>query len=55
VVRRLTEADDGRDERQLGVVDGTGHGATYTGSACLDWAADAPARVRRTGEHPRLG
>jgi uncharacterized Ntn-hydrolase superfamily protein len=38
VVRRLTEADDGRDERQLGVVDGAGRGASYTGSACLDWA-----------------
>lgn len=38
VVRRLTEADEGRDHRQLGVVDGKGHAATYTGSACLDWA-----------------
>jgi uncharacterized Ntn-hydrolase superfamily protein len=38
VVRRLTEADDGRDDRQLGVVDRAGQAATYTGSACLDWA-----------------
>jgi uncharacterized Ntn-hydrolase superfamily protein len=38
VVRRLTEADDGRDERQLGVVDAQGRAATYTGSSCLDWA-----------------
>jgi uncharacterized Ntn-hydrolase superfamily protein len=38
VVRRLTDADDGRDERQLGVVDATGSAATYTGAACLDWA-----------------
>jgi len=38
VVARLTEADEGRDDRQLGVVDGQGRGATYTGSACLDWA-----------------
>jgi uncharacterized Ntn-hydrolase superfamily protein len=37
-VRRLTEADDGRDHRQLGIVDGEGRSATYTGSACLDWA-----------------
>ena len=36
--RRLTEADDGRDERQLGVVDAQGRGATYTGADCLDWA-----------------
>jgi uncharacterized Ntn-hydrolase superfamily protein len=38
VVGRLTEADEGRDHRQLGVVDGRGAGATYTGSACMDWA-----------------
>jgi uncharacterized Ntn-hydrolase superfamily protein len=38
VVKRLTDADDGRDQRQLGVVDGQGLGATYTGSACHDWA-----------------
>src|SRR5919201_2220182 len=38
VVRRLTEADDGRDHRQLGVVDREGRAATYTGSACLEWA-----------------
>jgi len=38
VVKRLTEADDGRDQRQLGVVDSAGLGATYTGTACHDWA-----------------
>src|ERR1700756_335102 len=38
VVERLTAADDGRDDRQLGVVDARGGGATYTGSACMDWA-----------------
>jgi uncharacterized Ntn-hydrolase superfamily protein len=38
VVARLTEADAGRDDRQLGVVDGEGRAATFTGSACLDWA-----------------
>jgi uncharacterized Ntn-hydrolase superfamily protein len=38
VVARLTEADDGRAERQLGVVDGRGGSATYTGDGCLDWA-----------------
>lgn len=37
-VARLTEADDGRDDRQVGVVDGQGRAASYTGSACLDWA-----------------
>jgi uncharacterized Ntn-hydrolase superfamily protein len=38
VVARLTAADEGRDHRQLGVVDAAGRGATYTGSACMDWA-----------------
>ena len=33
MVRRLTDADDGRDERQLRIVD-----ASAYGSACLDWA-----------------
>jgi uncharacterized Ntn-hydrolase superfamily protein len=38
VVERLTAADEGRDHRQLGVVDAQGNGASYTGTACLDWA-----------------
>jgi len=38
VVARLTEADDGRNERQLGVVDANGKGAAYTGSGCMEWA-----------------
>jgi uncharacterized Ntn-hydrolase superfamily protein len=38
VVARLTAADDGRDHRQLGVVDAHGRAATFTGSACMDWA-----------------
>jgi uncharacterized Ntn-hydrolase superfamily protein len=38
VVDRLTSEDDGRDHRQLGVVDGEGRAATYTGSECMDWA-----------------
>jgi len=37
-VKRLTQADEGRDDRQLGVVDREGHCATYSGSACFDWA-----------------
>jgi len=44
VVDRLTTADDGRDHRQLGVVDAVGRAATYTGAECLDWAGG------RTGE-----
>lgn len=38
VVKRLTEADPGRDQRQLGVVDAQGRAAAYTGSRCLEWA-----------------
>ena len=38
VVKRLTDADDGRAHRQLGVVDAAGRGATFTGDECQDWA-----------------
>jgi uncharacterized Ntn-hydrolase superfamily protein len=38
VVERLTDADDDRDQRQLGVVDANGDSATFTGTACMDWA-----------------
>jgi uncharacterized Ntn-hydrolase superfamily protein len=38
VVRTLVGADEGREHRQVGVVDGHGRAATYTGSECLDWA-----------------
>jgi uncharacterized Ntn-hydrolase superfamily protein len=38
VVEQLTAADEGRAQRQLGVVDRTGLGASYTGEECLDWA-----------------
>jgi uncharacterized Ntn-hydrolase superfamily protein len=38
VVDKLTGEDEGRDHRQLGVVDGEGNAATYTGLECMDWA-----------------
>jgi uncharacterized Ntn-hydrolase superfamily protein len=38
VVAKLTSEDEGRDHRQLGVVDAKGNAATYTGKECLDWA-----------------
>lgn len=34
----LTSADDGREHRQIGVVDSNGRAATFTGSECFDWA-----------------
>jgi uncharacterized Ntn-hydrolase superfamily protein len=43
-VEKLTSEDDGRDHRQLGIVDGQGRSATYTGKDCMDWAGG------RTGE-----
>jgi uncharacterized Ntn-hydrolase superfamily protein len=38
VVEALTSADEGRDERQVGIVDSDGRAATFTGSACHEWA-----------------
>jgi uncharacterized Ntn-hydrolase superfamily protein len=38
VAERLTAADDDRAQRQLGIVDGRGRTATYTGGECQDWA-----------------
>jgi uncharacterized Ntn-hydrolase superfamily protein len=44
-VEALTSADEGRDHRQLGVVDARGRAAAFTGPECFDWAGGA------TGEH----
>ncbi|HVB53100.1 MAG TPA: DUF1028 domain-containing protein [Candidatus Acidoferrales bacterium] len=38
VVEVLTGDDEGREHRQLGVVDRHGGAATYTGSKCFEWA-----------------
>ena len=43
-VDQVTGADEGRAHRQLGVVAGTGAGASYTGAECMPWAGG------RTGE-----
>jgi uncharacterized Ntn-hydrolase superfamily protein len=37
-VERLTSADEGRAERQVGVVDANGGSASWTGPDCSDWA-----------------
>jgi uncharacterized Ntn-hydrolase superfamily protein len=37
-LQRLLEEDDGRDHRQVGIVDVDGGSASHTGSACLPWA-----------------
>ena len=44
VVERLTAADADRAQRQLGIVDAAGRGATFTGTECHAWAGG------RTGE-----
>jgi len=44
-ITRLTETDDGRDTRQVGMVDAEGHAASFTGSACHEWAG------HHVGEH----
>jgi uncharacterized Ntn-hydrolase superfamily protein len=38
VVARLTSEDEGRNHRQVGIVDRDGRAATYTGSECYAWA-----------------
>jgi len=35
---RLVADDDGRDQRQAGIVDAHGGSATFTGSGCFEWA-----------------
>jgi uncharacterized Ntn-hydrolase superfamily protein len=37
-VARLTSSDEGRERRQLGVVDGSGASASFTGMGCQPWA-----------------
>ncbi|MFN2589646.1 MAG: DUF1028 domain-containing protein [Actinomycetota bacterium] len=38
VVEALIQGDDGRDQRQVGVVDSSGSSATFTGRRCMPWA-----------------
>ena len=51
---RLVEADEGREDRQVGLVDAAGRAATFTGLDVhgLGRRRDRP-RVRRSGQHPR--
>jgi uncharacterized Ntn-hydrolase superfamily protein len=41
---RLVEADEGREDRQVGIVDAAGRAATFTGSTCMEWAGGATGR-----------
>ena len=40
----LVDGDEGRADRQVGVVDAAGRTATFTGSACMEWAGGATGR-----------
>jgi uncharacterized Ntn-hydrolase superfamily protein len=44
-IKALTEDDEGRDSRQVGIVDAKGNAATYTGKKCQPWAGG------KTGKH----
>ena len=41
VVQALTQADEGRDQRQLHVMPARGAAAAHTGAACVDWCGHA--------------
>jgi len=38
VISMLTNKDDKREDRQVGIVDSFGNAASFTGSRCFDWA-----------------
>lgn len=44
VVDKLVGEDEGRDYRQLGIVDARGNAAAYTGVKCLEWAGGETGR-----------
>jgi len=43
-LQMLLEGDDGRDHRQVGIVDVDGGSATHTGRKCFDWAGGVADR-----------
>jgi uncharacterized Ntn-hydrolase superfamily protein len=38
IVAELTARDEGRDQRQMHLIDATGRNAAFTGAQCIDWA-----------------
>ncbi len=44
IVRALTHADPGRDQRQLHVIDRDGRIAAHTGTGCVDWCGHRAGR-----------
>ena len=52
---RLVEEDEGREHRQVGIVDSDGGAATYTGSSCFDWAGGTTGRSGEAGGYAIQG
>jgi uncharacterized Ntn-hydrolase superfamily protein len=46
----LLRGDEGRDDRQVGVVDARGGSATFTGSTCMEWAGGTVGAPATTGD-----
>lgn len=42
-LQRLVDLDDGRENRQVGIVDAHGQSASWTGARCQSWAGDSTA------------
>src|SRR4051794_34779355 len=51
----LTAADEMREERQAGIVDGKARAATYTGSGCHEWAGGVTGSVDGHGGYAIQG
>jgi uncharacterized Ntn-hydrolase superfamily protein len=45
VIKQLTDEDKGKEVRQVGIIDGKGNAATFTGDKCMVWAGG------KTGKH----
>src|SRR5436305_523965 len=43
VIERLITKDEGRDHRQVHVMDASGHSAAHTGAACVSWCGHLAA------------
>jgi uncharacterized Ntn-hydrolase superfamily protein len=52
---RLVEEDDGREHRQVGVVDSDGNAATFTGTECFAWAGGTTGRSGERGGYAIQG
>lgn len=52
---RLVEEDEGREDRQVGIVDSDGNAATFTGSGCLAWAGGTTGRSGERGGYAVQG